>query len=86
MACLAGWRQAVAAGRQGRRRAAGLHARAFRDSEEEDDDDDEEEEEEDYEEDYDVELEDDCSMRIYLDSADVGAWEKWAEAGLVYGA
>ncbi|KAI7842222.1 hypothetical protein COHA_004135 [Chlorella ohadii] len=29
--------------------------------------------------------EDDDAMRLYLDSADVQAWTKWAEAGLFYG-
>ena len=31
------------------------------------------------------EVEDDASLRLFLDSADVGAWERWAEAGIFYG-
>lgn len=31
------------------------------------------------------EVEDDATLRLFLDSADVGAWERWAEAGIFYG-
>lgn len=38
-----------------------------------------------YFEEEEMSMEDDDSMRLYLDSADVQEWTKWAEAGLFFG-
>jgi hypothetical protein len=77
-------------------RAAALRAGARRGQRESDSEDEEEEGEdlgdttgleefyEELEDDYE-EDEVDNGMRIYLDSADTKQWEKWSEAGLLYG-
>ena len=62
--------------------------RAHSDSDEDDEDADEVEllvDAEDFEFEDEFLNEEDGSVRLYLDSADVNVWEKWAETGLFYG-
>lgn len=63
----------------------------FEDEDGDEESDEEEDTEEDEEEPYmdedvhDWNMEPDSSMRLYLDSANVKEWKKWAEAGIFYG-
>jgi hypothetical protein len=62
--------------------------RAHSDSDEDEEDADEVEllvDAEDFEFEDEFLNEEDGSVRLYLDSADVNVWEKWAETGLFYG-